>query len=84
MREIIFFKNHIEYKAGRLVLDLFLLLEKRYTLNMAFNKNRLYKTIDLKIRTILIFLEKCFRIVSPPHFAYDFSRKMFLMLYSIN
>ena len=29
------------------------------------------------------FLEKCLGIVSPLHFVYDFSRKMFLMLYSI-
>ena len=29
------------------------------------------------------FLEKGLGIVSPPHFVYDFSRKMFLMLYSI-
>ena len=30
------------------------------------------------------FLEKCLRIVSPPHFVYDFSTNMFLMLYSVN
>ena len=29
------------------------------------------------------FPEKDLRLVSPPHFVYDFSR-MFLMLYSIN
>ena len=29
-------------------------------------------------------LGKGLGIVSPPHFVYDFSRKMFLMLYSIN
>ena len=28
------------------------------------------------------FLEKGLRKVSPPHFVYDFSGKMFLMLYS--
>ena len=28
------------------------------------------------------FLEKGLGIVSPPHFVYDFSRKMFLKLYS--
>ena len=27
------------------------------------------------------FLEKGLRIVSPPHFVYDFSRKIFLKLY---
>ena len=30
------------------------------------------------------FLEKGLGIVSPPHFVYDFSRKMFLKLYSNN
>ena len=30
------------------------------------------------------FLEKGIGKVPPPHFAYDFLRKMFLMLYSIN
>ena len=30
------------------------------------------------------FLEKSLEIVSTPHFAYDLSRKMFLMLFSIN
>ena len=30
------------------------------------------------------FLEKGLGIVSPPHFVYDFSRKMFLILYTIN
>ena len=30
------------------------------------------------------FLKKGLGIVSPPHFVYGFSTKMFLMLYSIN
>ena len=30
------------------------------------------------------FLEKCLGIVSPPHFAHDFSRKIFDMLYAIS
>ena len=30
------------------------------------------------------FLEKGLGIVSPPHVVHDFSRKMFLMLHSIN
>ena len=32
----------------------------------------------------LDFSEKGLGIVSPTHFEYDFSRKMFLMLHSIN
>ena len=30
------------------------------------------------------FSEKSLRLVDPPHFAWDFSRKMFLVLYSIS
>ena len=30
------------------------------------------------------FLEKGLGLVSPPYFVYDFSRKMFLVLYFIN
>ena len=30
------------------------------------------------------FLKKDLRIVSPPYFVYDSSRKMFIKLYSIN
>ena len=30
------------------------------------------------------FSEKGQRVVSPPHFVYDFSRKTFLMLHSTN
>ena len=30
------------------------------------------------------FLETHVAIVSPPHFAYNFSTKMFLMLHSVN
>ena len=30
------------------------------------------------------FPEKGPRLVSPPHFVYDFSRKMFFVLFSIN
>ena len=40
--------------------------------------------IDPEIYSILIFLEKDLGIVSPPYFGYDFSRKMFLILYYIN
>ena len=30
------------------------------------------------------FLENGLGIISPPHFMYDFLRKMFLVLYAIN
>ena len=47
--------------------------------NLSYNKNKLCKTLGC-----FDFLEKGLRIVSPAHFGYDFSRKTFLMLYSIN
>ena len=49
-------------------------------------KKKLYKTLDYRSRDKrnFYFLEKSLGIVSPPHFVYEFSTKMFLMLYSIN
>ena len=54
--------------------------------NLVYNKNKLYKTLDYWPRDMLTlnFSEKGLGIVSPPHFVYDFSRKIILMLYSIN
>ena len=55
-------------------------------LNLPCHKNQLYKTSDywFKDKLNFNFSEKGLRLVSPPHFVYDFSRKMFLMLHSIN
>ena len=54
--------------------------------NLAYNINKLCKTLDYWSRAMLNFdfLEKSLGLVSPPHFEYDFSRKIFLILYSIN
>ena len=49
-------------------------LQLTLVLNLAYNKNRL----DFD------FSEKCLELISPPHFVYNSSRKMFLMLYSTN
>ena len=53
---------------------------------LAINKNKLYKTLDYWSRDMLNFnfSEKSLELVSPPHILYDFSRKLFLMLHSIN
>ena len=53
---------------------------------MAYNKSELYETLDYWSGCMLNFdfLEKGLGIVSPPHFEKDFSRKMVLMLYSID
>ena len=54
--------------------------------NLAYNKDKLYKTLGYWFIDMLNFdfLEKGLGIVAPPYFVYNFSRKMFLMLYSIN
>ena len=51
-------------------------------LNLACNTSKLYKILDCWSRDIN-FLGKGPGKVSPPLFVYDFSRKMFLILYSI-
>ena len=55
-------------------------------LNLAYNENKLYKTLDYWSRDLLNsdFSEKGLGIVFTQRFVYDFSRKMFLILYSIN
>ena len=49
-------------------------------------KNKLYKILDYRSRDKFDFgfLLKGLTLDSPMHFVYDFSRKMFVMLYSIN
>ena len=55
-------------------------------LKLGYNRKKLFKTLHYSSRDILNFdfLDKCLGIASPAHFVYDFSTKMFLMLYSIN
>ena len=55
-------------------------------LNLAYNKNKLYETLDYSTRDMhpFNFLEENQGLVYPPDFVYDFSRKMFFMLHSIN
>ena len=54
-------------------------------LNLVHNKNKLYKTLDYWSRDLLNldFFEKGLGIILPPQFLYDFSRKIFFILYSI-
>ena len=56
------------------------------TFNLIFHKNKLYKTLSYWSRDTsnFNFSEKGLELVSPPYSTYDFSRKMFLMLHSIN
>ena len=55
-------------------------------LKLVYNRNKLFKTLHYWPRNMLNFefLDRVLGMVSPVHFVYDFSRKMFLMLYSIN
>ena len=46
------------------------------------NCTKLYND-DPEMSSILIFFKKGLGIISPPHFVYDFSEKMFPLLYSI-
>ena len=54
--------------------------------NLAYNKSKLYKTLDYRVKDILYFnfSHRTLGLISPPHFVNDFSRKIFLMLHSIN
>ena len=56
------------------------------TLNLPYNKSKLYKTLGYWSRDMLNFnfSEKDLGLVSSPHFVHDFSRKTFLMFHSIN
>ena len=55
-------------------------------LKLAYNRKNLFKILHCWSRDMLIFdiLDKGLGIVSPAHIVYDFSTKIFLMLYSIN
>ena len=56
----------------------------RLTIFLDIQKSKLYKTLDYQRYTHFYFLGKGLGIVSAPHFVCDFSRNMFLMLYSLN
>ena len=53
-------------------------------LNLSCNKSKLYDTLNYWSRVMLnfYFLEKGLRIVSPPNFMFDFSRKIILLTVS--
>ena len=53
---------------------------------LEIQKKKLYKTLDYWSRDMLNFNfpEKCLGLASPPHFVYNFWRKMFPKLYSIS
>ena len=99
-REIFFFAYHAQNEPRKLVPDLFLFFLKNLfevkasglfqyisiALNLAYNKIKLHTTLNYWSRDMLNFefFEKGLEIVSPPHFVYNFLRKMLLMLCSIN
>ena len=56
------------------------------SLKLAYNRNKLFKILHYQSRDMLNFdfLDKDLGIISSAYFAYDFSTKMLLMLYSTN
>ena len=56
------------------------------SLQIGIELKQVYKTVHYWSRDMLnfVFLEKDPGIISPSYFMNDFSRKMFLMLHSIN
>ena len=58
----------------------------KLALKLAYNRNKLFKTLHYWSRDMLNFciLDEGLGINSPAHFVYDFSTKMILMLYSVN
>ena len=83
-RSLLFFeKTFYEEKPSHLLAEFQYIL---IALKLAYNKNKLYKTLFYCSRDMFSFslLNKSLGIVSPRHFVYDFSRKMFPMLYTIN
>ena len=70
-----FSRGKSKWSAAQLVYTLIVL-------HLAYNKNKLHKSLDYWSRYILNFdfVEKGQGIVSTSHFMYDFSRKMYLML----
>ena len=76
-----FFKKPLYYvKTCGLQLDFTISI----ALKLAYNRNKLLKTLHYWSRDMLNFviLNKGLGITSPAHFVYDFSTKMFLKLYS--
>ena len=95
MWEIFFFKNHAKNEVGRLIPDLFLFFEEplckvkasgqHLLVLIYFSRPQLghtitFQTVDPEICLVPVFYKRSL----PPHFVYDFSRKMFLMLCFIN
>ena len=54
-----------------------------YSSAWTYNKNKLYKTLEYSFRDMLNFdfLQIGLRIVSPPHFVYDFCGVSYAMFY---
>ena len=79
------FKNNAENETGRPVPNLFLFLKKSL-----FRQKQAINTLVLIYFSSSWLLEKGLELVSPhyifptPYFPYGFSRKVFLILYSIN
>ena len=83
-RPLFIFKNCLIWGQSKWSATLFQYIS--IALNLGNNKNKLYKTLGYWSRDTLNFnfSEISLGLVSPTHFVYDFSQKMFLMLHSTN
>ena len=85
--EIFFFKNQNEAgKKKALYMRQKQVACSLVSIHFDSPQNKLHKTLDYWSGDMVNFdfLENCLGIVSPPHFAYDFSKKNVQMLCSIN
>ena len=82
----LFFKKKKSFILGKSKCSVVWFYYISIALKFAYNRNKLFKPLNCWFRDMLnfYFLGKGLGIVSPAHFVYDFSRKVFLMLYSIN
>ena len=83
-RPLFIFLRKLDMRWKQVICSLVLIYSDRPYL--LYNKGKLHKTLGYWSRDMLNynFSEKGLELVSPPHFMYDFWKKMFLVLHSIN
>ena len=83
-RPLFIFLRKLDMRWKQVICSLVLIYSDRPYL--LYNKDKLHKTLGYWSRDMLNynFSGKGLELVSPPHFMYDFWKKMFLVLHSIN
>ena len=75
-RRLTFLKKKLAPYLQYILVILYLDIKQKETIN--------FQSVGLEIRSILVFFENGLRLCSSSHFVCNVSRKIFLMLYSIN